>query len=103
FGMMSYAVAQRTREIGIRIALGASRERIARAVVGRGALLGMVGGSVGLLLAFWATRIIEGSLFGVSRLDPASFVMGGMGLLLIAVGASIVPTWRAVRVDPVTS
>jgi putative ABC transport system permease protein len=103
FGMMSYAVAQRTREIGIRIALGAPRERIARAVVGRGALLGAVGAVVGLVLAFWATRIIEGSLFGVSRLDPTSFTLGGIGLLLIAVAASIVPTWRAVRVDPVTS
>jgi putative ABC transport system permease protein len=103
YGMMSYAVAQRTREIGIRIALGATREAIARAVVGRGAILGITGAVVGLTLAFWATRIIEGSLFGVSRLDTASFAIGGAGLVLISVAACLVPTWRAVRVDPMTS
>jgi predicted permease len=103
YGMMSYAVAQRTREIGIRIALGATRDAIARAVVGRGALLGAVGAGLGLVLATWATRILEGSLYGVNRLDAASFVVGGVGLVVIAIAACLVPTWRAVRVDPMTS
>lgn len=103
YGMMSYAVAQRTREIGIRIALGATRDAIARAIVGRGALLGAGGAALGLLLAVWATRVIEGSLHGVSRLDTVSFVFGGVGLVIIAVVACLVPTWRATRVDPMTS
>jgi putative ABC transport system permease protein len=103
YGMMSYAVAQRTREIGIRIALGATRDAIARAVVGRGALLGAAGAAIGLVLAIWATRILESSLYGVNRLDTASFAIGGVGLLAIAVAACVVPTWRAVRVDPMTS
>jgi ABC-type antimicrobial peptide transport system permease subunit len=103
YGMMSYAVAQRTREIGIRIALGATRDAIARAVVGRGALLGAVGAAVGLVLAVWATRILESSLYGVNRLDATSFVVGGVGLVAIAIAACVVPTWRAVRVDPMTS
>jgi predicted permease len=103
YGMMSYAVAQRTREIGIRIALGATRHRIARSVVGRGARLGIVGAGLGLLLALWATRVIEGSLYGVDRLDAASFAFGGVGLIALAVAACIIPTWRAIRVDPLTS
>jgi putative ABC transport system permease protein len=103
YGMMSYAVAQRTREIGIRIALGATRDVIARAVVGRGALLGATGATAGLVLALWATRIIESSLYGIDRLDFTSFIIGGIGLVLIAIVACVVPTWRAVRVDPMTS
>jgi len=101
YGMMAYAVAQRTREIGIRIALGATRERIARQIVGRGTMLGVIGATFGLLLASWGTRIIEGSLFHVSRFDTTSFVVGGIILILIAVLATLVPMRRAVAVDPV--
>jgi putative ABC transport system permease protein len=103
YGMMAYAVAQRTREIGIRIALGATREQIARTVVGRGAMLGLAGAAIGLLLAGWGTRIIEGSLYGVGRLDVASFAIGGALLVGIAVAASLVPMRRAISVDPVTA
>jgi ABC-type antimicrobial peptide transport system permease subunit len=103
YGMMAYAVVQRTREIGIRIALGASRDRIARSIVGRGARLGLLGASVGLLLAFWATRLIEKSLFGVGRLDVTSFVAGGVLLVLIAVVACLAPMRKAIAVDPMTS
>jgi putative ABC transport system permease protein len=101
YGMMAYAVAQRTREIGIRIALGATRERIARSVVGRGTMLGVIGAVFGLLLASWATRIIEGSLFHVSRLDATSFAVGGLFLIGIAVLSSLLPMRRAIAVDPV--
>jgi putative ABC transport system permease protein len=103
YGMMAYSVVQRTREIGIRIALGASRDRIARSVVGRGAALGLGGAAIGLLLATWATRLIEGSLFGVERLDASAFILGGALLVLIAVIACIAPMRRAISVDPITS
>ena len=103
YGMMAYAVLQRTREIGIRIALGATRDRIARSVLGRGALLGLTGAVVGLLLAVWATKLIEGSLFGVERFDTPTFAIGGMVLVLIAVVACLAPMRRAIAVDPMTS
>lgn len=103
YGMMAYAVLQRTREIGIRIALGATRDRIARSVLGRGALLGITGAVVGLLLAVWATKLIEGSLFGVERFDTLTFAIGGAVLVLIAVVACLAPMRRAIAVDPMTS
>jgi putative ABC transport system permease protein len=103
YGMMSYAVVQRTHEIGIRIALGATRDRIARSVVGRGALLGVAGAALGLLLAVWATRLIEGSLFGVKRFDATTFGVGGVLLVVIAVMACLAPMRRAIAVDPMTS
>ncbi len=103
YGMMAYAVAQRTREIGIRMALGASRRRIARAVLGRAAVLGLGGAALGLLLAMWGTRAIEGTLYGVSRLDATSFAIGGAALIAMAVVASLIPMRRAVAVDPMTA
>jgi putative ABC transport system permease protein len=103
YGMMAYAVAQRTREIGIRMALGATREQIARTVVGRGALLGVAGATLGLGLAVWGTRIIEGSLYGVKRFDGPSFLIGGGLLVMIAILSSLLPMRRAVAVDPVTA
>jgi putative ABC transport system permease protein len=103
YGMMAYNVVQRTREIGIRIALGATRSRIARSVLGRGASLGVAGAAVGLLLAAWGTRLIETSLFGVTRLDTWSYALGALVLLAIAVLACVAPMRRAVSVDPMTS
>ena len=103
YGMMGYAVAQRTREIGIRIALGATRDRIARSVLSRGAVLGATGAVIGLLLAVWATKLIEGSLFGVERFDTMTFLGGGLLLVVIAVVACLAPMRRAVSVDPMTS
>jgi putative ABC transport system permease protein len=103
YGMMAYSVAQRTREIGIRVALGASRQAIGRSIVGRGAFLGVIGAGVGLLLAIWGTRVIEGSLFGVTRLDVPSFLIGGVVLVAIAVLACVAPMRRAVAVDPMTA
>jgi putative ABC transport system permease protein len=103
YGVMAYTVAQRTREIGIRIALGASGSAIARTVMTRGALLAATGAAIGLVLSYWGTRIIEGSLFGISRLDVSSFAAGGLVLVLSAVVACVVPTRRAVGVDPIAA
>jgi len=103
YGVMSYTVAQRTREIGIRIALGASGGRIARAVVGRAVVLALVGAGVGLVGAVWGTKLIQASLHSVSRTDPVSFAIGATLLIGAAVAASIVPMRRAIAVDPMTA
>jgi len=100
YGVLAYAVAQRTREIGIRIALGATRRAIARAVVGQGVLLAIVGIAIGLGGSFWATKLIERMLYGVPRSDPMSFAAGALLLFATAMAACLVPMRRAVAVDP---
>ena len=100
YGVLAYAVAQRTREIGIRIALGATRRTIARAIVGQGALLATVGIAIGLGGAYWATKFIDKMLYGVPRGDPYAFTAGALVLFGTAIAACIVPMRRAVSVDP---
>ena len=100
YGVMAYAVAQRTREIGIRIALGATRRNIARAIVWQGGVLAVAGIIVGLVGAHWATKLLERMLYGVARGDPMSFAAGGLLLFSTALLACIVPMRRAVAVDP---
>jgi putative ABC transport system permease protein len=100
YGVLSYAVAQRTREIGIRIALGATRQAVARSVVRQGAMLAIAGIVVGLAGSFWATRLIENLLYGIPRSDPISFASGALLLFGTAMAACLVPTRRAVAVDP---
>jgi putative ABC transport system permease protein len=103
YGVLSGSVAERTREIGVRTALGASRTRIAGLVLGQGLRLTALGVALGLAGAMLAGRAIAAMLFGVSPLDPLTY--GGMiGLLgAIALLASWVPAWRAARVDPATT
>ncbi|HEY7879131.1 MAG TPA: ABC transporter permease [Gemmatimonadaceae bacterium] len=101
YGVMAYAVAQRTHEIGIRIALGATRQTVARAVMLRGATLAVLGATVGLLAAHWGTRVIEHELFGVATSDPVSFAAAVVVLLSAAALACVVPTRRALSVDPI--
>jgi len=103
YGVMSYTVTQQTREIGIRVALGAPGSRIARGVLGRGTWLAVVGALVGLLGANWGTRLIENQLHGVARSDPVSFVSGAVVLVLVAMLACVVPTRRALAIDPMTA
>ena len=103
YGVMAYTVTQQTREIGIRVALGAPGSRIARGVLGRGAWLAVVGAALGLLAATWGTKMIENQLHGVTRSDPLSFISGGTVLVLVAVLACVVPTRRALAVDPMTA
>jgi predicted permease len=100
YGVMSYAVAQRTREIGIRIALGATRRAIAQSVLRQGAVLSLVGVAIGLVAAGWATTLLQGSLHGVTRTDVPSFAVAAVALLATAIGACVVPMNRAVSVDP---
>jgi putative ABC transport system permease protein len=103
YGVMAHRVVQETREIGIRVALGASSARISRAVVGRGLGLTLVGTMLGLGGAVWATKIIESQLHGVTRLDPISFAVGALVLVGIAVLACVFPVRRALAIDPVTA
>jgi putative ABC transport system permease protein len=103
FGIMSYAVRRRTREIGIRVALGAQPRAVLRLVVGQGMRLALLGLAIGLVGAFLATRLMAGMVYGVGVRDPATFV--GVGLLLgaVALVASWLPARRAVLTDPTTA
>jgi predicted permease len=103
YGVMAYSVAERTREIGIRVALGAPGARIAQNVIASGALLAALGAMLGMVAAAWGTRLIESQLFGLTRLDPQSFVTGFAVLFGVALIACIVPTRRALAVDPMTA
>jgi putative ABC transport system permease protein len=100
YGVLAYAVTQRTREIGIRIALGATRRAIGRAIVGQATMLALIGMVIGLAGAFWATKFIDKMLYGIPRSDPYSFAAGAVLLFGIAMAACLVPMRRAVSVDP---
>ena len=103
YGVMAYAVAQQTREIGIRIALGATRSTIASSVLRRGVLMAAAGAVVGAVGARWASKLLESMLYGVGRTDPLSFAIGVAVLLTTALAACLVPVRRAVAVDPLIS
>jgi predicted permease len=100
FGVMSYAVSQRTREIGVRMALGAGSKDIFKLIVGRGLLLTSIGVGVGLALALVGTRLLSSLLYSVSAIDPLTFT--GVTLLLVAVAflACYFPARRAMKTDP---
>ncbi len=100
FGLMSYAVAQRRREIGIRMALGADRLRVVRQVVRDGLTVTLAGLAVGVVAALATVRVVETLLFGVTPQDPLTLALAGAALLAIAIFACAVPASRAARVDP---
>jgi len=100
YGVISYLVTQRTREIGIRMALGANRADVLRMIIGKGAMLAGIGGGIGLVAALAFTRVLQGMLFGVRATDPVAFA-GVLVLVSAAVLlASYVPARRASRVAP---
>ena len=103
YGVMSYTVAQRTHEIGIRIALGADGATVRRLIVRQGMKLTAVGLTIGAALAVGLTRVIETMLFGVSATDPTIFVGVGGLLALVAFLSNYVPAYRASRGDPVSA
>src|SRR5687768_4545655 len=101
YGVISYSVSQRTREIGVRVALGAQRTNVVRLIVGHGALLAAVGIGIGLAGALGVTRFLRSMLYGVSPFDPVSFVAVTLVLGGIAFLASYLPARRAALVDPI--
>ena len=103
YAVIYYLVAQRTREIGIRMALGADRARVLRLVLRQGAALALGGIAVGLVGATMLSRLLAGLLYGVGTHDPLTFVTVPVMLGAVALVASLVPAWRAARVDPVVA
>ena len=100
YGVMAYAVSQRTQEIGIRSALGASRQRILALVIRQGMTLTAVGVGIGIVGAAIASETVVTLLFGVSRLDPATYLGVALVLAAAAVLASWIPAARAAAIDP---
>jgi ABC-type antimicrobial peptide transport system permease subunit len=100
YGVISYLVARRTHEIGIRMALGADRVAVLRLVLGDGMKLASVGVAIGVVCSLALTRLMAKMLYGVSPSDPVTFLTIAVLLLLIAMAACYVPARRAMRVDP---
>ena len=100
YAVMAYSVAQRTREIGIRMALGARSREVLGLVMGQSALLSVAGVIIGLAGAMWTTRYLQGLLFGLTPLDPITFLVVALLFLAVATAAAYVPARRATTVDP---
>jgi predicted permease len=103
YAVLAYGVAQRTREIGVRLALGAQRGDVMRLVVAHGAVLAAIGATIGLAGAYALARLIESFLYEVRIHDLRIFVGAPVLLATIALAATIIPAWRASRVDPVVA
>jgi len=103
YGVISYTVSQRQREIGIRLALGAQRGDVLQMVLQQGAITALVGVSIGILAALGMTRLMASLLFGVTAHDPLTFALVAALLLAVALLACYIPARRAMRVDPMVA
>jgi putative ABC transport system permease protein len=103
YGVIACSTAQRVQEIGIRMALGASRTNVVASVLKEALLIGIAGLALGIAAALALTRFLSGLLFGVGARDPLTFVVLPLGLLLVAILAALIPAGRAVQVNPVVA
>jgi len=103
YGMMSYAVSQSAREIGIRMALGAQRRDVMKLVVGQGLVLTAIGMAIGLSAAFALSRLISSLLYDVSAADPLTFASVAGLMMFVALLACYFPARRATRIDPIVA
>ena len=103
YGVISYLVSQRTREIGIRVALGAQRRTVLGLIIRQGMGLALVGAAIGLIAAFVLTRLMRGLLYEVEATDPLTFASITILVLLVSVAACWIPARRAAKVDPLVA
>jgi macrolide transport system ATP-binding/permease protein len=103
YGVVAFSVAQRTHEIGIRIALGAEQRDILKLIVGEGMFLVLIGAGIGVALALASTRVLKSLLFGISATDPLTFAVVGLVLVGVALLACYLPARRATKVDPLVA
>ena len=103
YGVIQYSITMRTREIGVRMAVGAQRRDIFRMVVGEGLALSVAGMIVGLVGTLWLGRLTSSLLFGVTSTDPLTYAVVSLGLAAVALAACYFPARRASRVDPLTA
>jgi predicted permease len=101
YGVMSLIVSERTREVGVRLALGAKPSQLLRMIVGQATMLGAIGVATGLLVAVPIAMLLQGQLYGIQSIDPATFVSVPAVLLVISALAAVVPARKAMRIDPV--
>lgn len=103
YGLISYSVSQRTREIGIRVALGAQQRDVMRLVLGQGAKLTAIGVVIGVAAALGLAQLMGSILYGVKATDPLTFVGVAIALAIVALAACYIPARRATRVDPMVA
>jgi predicted permease len=103
YGVLAYAVARRTREIGVRMALGAMRRKVIQMILGDSLTPVLIGAGVGIVAALVLTRLMAAFVYGVTTTDPVTFASVVAVLLAVGILASVVPAWRAARVDPVVA
>jgi ABC-type antimicrobial peptide transport system permease subunit len=101
YGVISHSVSRRTREVGIRMALGAQRGQVLRLILAEGGRLALVGIGLGAVASAAAGRLLEALLYGVSSFDPIAYTAAALLLLAVAFAANLVPALSAARVDPV--
>jgi putative ABC transport system permease protein len=103
YGVLSYLAGERTREIGVRMALGAQRRDIQRLILGQGAKMALAGVALGIFLALALTHLMSSQLFGITPHDPLTFAGVALILLLVALAACYIPARRAMGVDPMVA